>query len=66
MRQYLATRARKKKREGYAVPYGTDLNLEPYGFAIMQIIYSVNHQNQLPYGSGMLLLPYGNASVSSS
>ena len=57
---------RKKKREGYAVPYGTDLLLEPYGFATIQVFYNVNHKNQLPYGSGLLLLPYGNASVSSS
>ena len=60
----------KKKREGYAAPYGTDLLLEPYGFATIQVFYNVNHKNQLPYGSGLLRhifqLPYGNASVSSS
>ena len=48
--------ARKKKREGFAVPYGTDLLLEPYGFATLQIVYNVNHKK----------LPYGDESVSSS
>ena len=57
---------RKKKREGFAVPYGTDLLLEPYGFATILFFYNANHKNQLPYGSGLLLLPYGNVSVSSS
>jgi hypothetical protein len=37
--------ARKKKREGSAVPYGTDLLLEPYRFATVQIFYNVNHKN---------------------
>ena len=38
---------RKKKREGFVVPYGTDLLLEPYGFATiqLQIFFSVNHKN---------------------
>ena len=48
---------RKKKREGFVVPYGTDLLLEPYGFATIQFFYNANHKNQLPYGSGLLLLP---------
>ena len=36
---------RKKKREGFVVPYGTDLLLEPYGFATIQIFYNVNHKS---------------------
>ena len=48
------------------VPYGTDLLLEPYGFATIQVFYNVNDKNRLLYGSGLLLLPYGNVSVSSS
>ena len=38
------TATRKKKREGFAVPYGTDLLLEPYGFATIQILYNVSHK----------------------
>jgi hypothetical protein len=37
--------ARKKKREGFAVPYDTDLLLEPYIFATIQIFYNVNHKS---------------------
>jgi hypothetical protein len=50
---------RKKKQEGFVVPYGTDLLLEPYGFATIQIFYNVTHKNQLPYGGGLLILLYG-------
>ena len=37
--------SRKKKREGFAVPYGTDLLFDPRGFATIQIFYNVNNKN---------------------
>ena len=36
---------KQKKREGFAVLYGTDLLLEPYRFALLKTFYNVNHKN---------------------